>query len=95
MIHLLARVAAILVLVPCGQGFGGRFAACIMGGAILCHFFRPLGMDPHAEGGKRFNEAFFIVSMGLLLILSGIAALRTGALSSERAKAVAVAAVWA
>lgn len=95
MIHLLARVAAILVLVPRSQGFAGRFAACIMGGAILCHFFKPIGMDSHEEGGKRFNEASFIVSMGLLLILQGIAALRTVALSSQRAKAVAVAAVWA
>jgi uncharacterized membrane protein YphA (DoxX/SURF4 family) len=60
-------VAAILVLIPRTQGFGGLFAAGIMGGAIFFHLFTPLGVDPYEDGGKLFKEACFTFSMGLLL----------------------------
>ena len=60
-------VAALLVLIPRTQGFGGLFAAGIMGGAIFFHLFPPLGVDPYEDGGKLFKEACFTFSMGLLL----------------------------
>lgn len=60
-------LAAILVLIPRTQGFGGLFAAGIMGGAIFFHLFTPLGVDPYEDGGKLFKEACFTFSMGLLL----------------------------
>ncbi|WPB87035.1 DoxX family protein [Sediminicoccus rosea] len=60
-------VAAILVLIPRTQGFGGLFAAGIMGGAIFFHLFTPLGVDPYEDGGKLFQEACFTFAMGLLL----------------------------
>lgn len=60
-------MAAILVLIRRSQGFGGLFAAGIMGGAIFFHLFTPLGVDPYEDGGKLFKEACFTFAMGLLL----------------------------
>ncbi len=60
-------VAAILVLIPRTQGFGGLFAAGIMGGAIFFHLFTPLGVDPYEDGAKLFKEACFTFTMGLLV----------------------------
>ncbi len=60
-------LAAILVLIPRTQGFGGLFAAGIMGGAIFFHLFTPLGVDPYEDGGKLFKEACFTFAMGLLV----------------------------
>jgi uncharacterized membrane protein YphA (DoxX/SURF4 family) len=60
-------LAAILVLIPRTQGFGGLFAAGIMGGAIFFHLFTPLGVDPYEDGGKLFKEACFTFTMGLLV----------------------------
>lgn len=60
-------IAAILVLVPRTQGFGGLFAAGIMGGAIFFHLFTPLGVDPYEDGGKLFQEACFTFATALLL----------------------------
>lgn len=60
-------VAAILVLIPRSQGFGGLFAAGIMGGAIFFHLFTPLGVDPYEDGGALFKEACFTFAMGLLV----------------------------
>lgn len=60
-------IAAILVLIPRTQGFGGLFAAGIMGGAIFFHLFTPLGVDPYEDGGKLFKEACFTFTMGLLV----------------------------
>jgi hypothetical protein len=60
-------LAAFLVLIPRTQGFGGLFAAGIMGGAIFFHLFTPLGVDPYEDGGKLFKEACFTFTMGLLV----------------------------
>lgn len=60
-------LAAILVLIPRTQGFGGFFAAGIMGGAIFFHLFTPLGVDPYEDGGMLFKEACFTFTMGLLV----------------------------
>jgi hypothetical protein len=60
-------LAAILVLIPRTQGFGGLFAAGIMGGAIFFHLVTPLGVDPYEDGGTLFKEACFTFTMGLLV----------------------------
>ena len=60
-------IAAILVLIPRTQGFGGLFAAGIMGGAIFFHLFTPLGVDPYEDGAMLFKEACFTFTMGLLV----------------------------
>lgn len=59
--------AAILVLIPRTQGFGGLFAAGIMAGAIFFHTVSPLGIDPYGDGGVLFKEACFTFLMGLLV----------------------------
>ena len=57
-------VAAVLVLIPRTQGFGGLFAMGIMSGAIVFHLFTPLGVDPYEDGAMLFKEACFTWIMG-------------------------------
>jgi len=59
--------AAVLVLIPRTQAFGGLFAAGIMGGAIFFHTASPLGIDPYGDGGVLFKEACFTFVVGLYI----------------------------
>ncbi|WP_149539725.1 DoxX family protein [Siccirubricoccus phaeus] len=59
--------AAVLVLIPRTQAFGGIFAAGIMAGAIFFHTVSPLGIDPYGDGGVLFKEACFTFVMGLFI----------------------------
>lgn len=56
--------AAVLVLIPRTQAFGGLFALGIMSGAIFFHTVSPLGIDPYGDGGVLFKEACFTWLMG-------------------------------
>jgi hypothetical protein len=62
--------AAVLVLIPRTQAFGGLFAAGIMGGAIFFHTVSPLGIDPYGDGGVLFKEACFTFAMGLFIAVA-------------------------
>lgn len=59
--------AAILVLIPRTQGFGGLLAAGVMGGAIFFHVVSPLGIDPYEDGGVLFREACITLVCGLFV----------------------------
>lgn len=63
-------VAAILVLIPRTQPFGGLFAMGIMTGAIFFHLFTPLGVDPYEDGGVLFKEACFTWVMAAVVVLA-------------------------
>lgn len=60
-------IAAVLVLIPRTQAFGGLFAMGIMSGAIFFHVVSPLGIDPYGDGGVLFKEACFTWAMGLFI----------------------------
>ena len=62
-------VAAILVLIPRTQAFGGLFTMGIMSGAIVFHLFTPLGIDPYEDGARLFQEACFTWVMGAIVVL--------------------------
>lgn len=62
-------VAAILVLIPRTQAFGGLFAMGIMTGAIFFHLFTPLGVDPYEDGGMLFKEACFTWTMAAVIVV--------------------------
>ena len=62
-------VAAILVLIPRTQAFGGLFTMGIMSGAIVFHLVTPLGIDPYEDGAKLFQEACFTWVMGAIVVL--------------------------
>ena len=61
--------AAILVLIPRTQAFGGLFAMGIMTGAIFFHLFTPLGVDPYEDGGMLFKEACFTWTMAAVIVV--------------------------
>jgi DoxX-like family len=66
-VALIEIVAAVLVLIPRSQAFGGLLTVGIMGGAIFFHTASPLGIDPYGDGGVLFKEACFTFLMGLLI----------------------------
>lgn len=66
-VSAMEAVAALLVLIPRTQGFGGLFALGIMSGAIVFHLFTPLGIDPYEDGGRLFKEACFTWVMAALV----------------------------
>lgn len=61
--------AAVLVLIPRTQAFGGLFALGIMSGAIFFHTVSPLGIDPYGDGGVLFKEACFTWLMGAFIAM--------------------------
>jgi uncharacterized membrane protein YphA (DoxX/SURF4 family) len=60
--------AAVLVLIPRTQAFGGLFTLGIMSGAIFFHTVSPLGIDPYGDGGVLFREACFTWLMALFIV---------------------------
>jgi hypothetical protein len=62
--------AAVLVLIPKTQLFGGLFALGAMSGAIFFHLFTPLGVDPYGDGAKLFKEACFTWVMAAIVVLA-------------------------
>ena len=62
-------VAAVLVLIPRTQAFGGLFTVGIMSGAIFFHIVTPLGIDPYEDGAKLFQEACFTWTTGAIIAL--------------------------
>ena len=66
-VSAMEAVAAVLVLIPRTQGFGGLFSLGIMSGAIFFHLFTPLGVDPYEDGAMLFKEACFTWVMAALV----------------------------
>ena len=66
-VSAMEAAAAVLVLIPRTQAFGGLFSMGIMSGAIVFHLFTPLGVDPYEDGGQLFKEACFTWAMAALL----------------------------
>jgi len=68
-VSTMEMVAAVLVLIPRTQGFGGLFSMGIMSGAILFHLFTPLGIDPYEDGGMLFKEACLTWILAALIVV--------------------------
>ena len=66
-VSAMEAAAAVLVLIPRTQAFGGLFSMGIMSGAIVFHLFTPLGVDPYEDGGQLFKEAIFTWFMGVFI----------------------------
>lgn len=85
-------IAAVLVLIPRTQPFGGLFALGIMSGAIGFHLFTPLGVDPYEDGAQLFKEACFTWAMAAIVCAvrrDALLALARGVLGRLRPAAVA------